>query len=428
MTAATTEQVAPIEGKPWIQRRRAYIAYALILFNVYGSILSFGPYLEYYYTNQKYGTDGVSQAAAIIAARLLCLCVAPLPIAREFLRGYWRGSIYLSSGFIVACHLVPHWLPYWYLQLLVGGVVHGLALGALTTAGLLVLGTHYKNNIPLVSMIGSAAGFIGALVYTGVAYQFLPNFKDDLASYANTAITVLTLAPACYLPKQMKHYKTVNLFKTDVKTPPRPPSSFKSKPALLSLLGIWLISFGTFVWPTYLILQLSNAPALVFATEATRQLFVMYSLAIPSSIIATLPWLRYRLGPVNAFICAAAMVGICYFNPAWMPFQVIAWFHSPAYGICLGVMMALYFKVVYTVTMFDRPKGSPLCHFDVGVALGGVGLAAAAGVLVMGLLADFVEAGLRWGMTVTGGVMMVGAACLLWGRLEGTGRKFYYAV
>ena len=101
--------------------------------------------------------------------------------------------------------------------------------------------------------------------------------------------------------------------------------------------------------------------------------------------------------------------------------------HAAVYGICLGVVMALYVKVLYTVTMFNRRKGSPVCHFDVGLGIIGGGVSAAVGILFTALLTDQVEGGLRLALTVVAGVMFAGAVCMAIGRFWGAERKFYMA-
>jgi hypothetical protein len=428
MASTTSINETSATGNPWIRRRQTYLAHALILFNLYGTLLSYGPYLEYYYTAQKYGINNVATVSSSLALRLFCVCVVPLPVAYCYLQN-------LRNGFYVLYLLVP-FCPLiallespgaWPLILPVQGF-QGLALGALASLGVLALGTHYKNNIPLASTIGCAAGFMGAVVHTGVAYAFLANSKHTYAYIASTVINAVTLCPAAMLIKRNSYYARLGFLKTKEKKVERPSSSFKNKSSLLSIVGLWLISIGLFVWPTYIILQMSHTPSKIYPVEATTSLLLMHGCGFVGAILGPLPFFRHRLGAVNIFICASFIAAASYVDPAWIPSKTIAMCHAPIYGLCLGVLLSLLVKVFYTITQFNRPEAGPPCHFDVGICLIGTGVSAALGIALVGLMMDMIGDGLRLGLTAVAGIMFCGTVCLAVGRFWGTGWKGWVIV
>ena len=136
--------------KPWRARRLTNIAHALILFNVYGIALSYGPYLEYYYNTDTYGHLSLLQASSPGAALLFALFLPVLPITWLYRRGWWRSTLYLSTAVAIVSHAPPLFSTHHtFAILLARSLIQGLSLGTLATTSTHILSTHYNHNIAL---------------------------------------------------------------------------------------------------------------------------------------------------------------------------------------------------------------------------------------------------------------------------------------
>ncbi|KAF2654915.1 MFS general substrate transporter [Lophiostoma macrostomum CBS 122681] len=444
---STFASMASYSKKPYVQRKRAYVAQALILFNAYGTTLSFGPYCEYYYNTNTLGHGGSTQLVSLlqislgIAAHILALFTAPLPIGSLFMHSkYWKASLVIATVIAIASALLPVWCQHWW-QLLLVRVAQGLSLGALATLGILCTATHYRNNIPLASLVGAASAGLGSCVYTVVAYINLqwvvvgaygdsqrPWAALKKAYYTNSGICAGTLAIAALLlcrneewVKGMKTSGPAHSTSTDdIKLP------FKKKGTAVFIVGLCLVFFGLFVWPTYSVLILSNAQNHMFPTIPMWQLIFSYAAAALFSALSTTVFARRRLGAVNMIIGASLLAGCAHLNVGYMPFELVAWINNIAFGACLGVIMSLYVRASSSFLM--RPWGSKaLIKLTGTLAL--LGVAGASGVVVVAVMIEGgTKEGVQLPLTVSGSCMMAGAALIGVGRWMRSGGKSRVAI
>jgi hypothetical protein len=200
--ASRETQISAENVKKWRtsrnDRKQSYIAQALILFNVWGIPLSFGPYPKFFFTNRW--KHPVLQVSSIVAVQLFCIFGAGVPVLWLYQYEYWRTTIIIASFTAIACQWALHICTRWMTILLVQGIGIGISLGALYSMGTLVLSSHHKNNHPLTSMVSVSAGFLGAVCYTCIA--LLPIRSSLLLNAAyifNCTLTTFTLLLACVL-------------------------------------------------------------------------------------------------------------------------------------------------------------------------------------------------------------------------------------
>ncbi|KAF2744695.1 hypothetical protein M011DRAFT_408031 [Sporormia fimetaria CBS 119925] len=305
-------------------------------------------------------------------------------------------------------------------EVILRGAAQGFALGTLVTVSTLCTASHYKNNIALASTISSSAAFLGAVVYTGIAYGFLPKSQPDMAYLASFGITAGTLGISGWLIKQNRFYSRLRM---SPQAQRQPTYGFKTTSSLLFPLGFCLTFSGIFIWPAYMILLIVSPPAQAPVSIAYQQALLMHAFGFLSAAFSCSPWLRSRLGPVNTFISASGIAGACYLTPGWMPWSIITLPLSLVYGACLGAILSLYIKVLYTAAWFGHPeprtRGAP--HLGVGIVLAVSGTLAACGVLGAAAMVD-AGLGFRWGMSGSGGVVVLGAVVMGVGRVVGVGR------
>ncbi|KAF2874393.1 major facilitator superfamily domain-containing protein [Massariosphaeria phaeospora] len=410
----------PSDEKEWTSRKRTYCAQALILFNAYGIPLSFGPYLEYYY-NTMYPHTPLWQLSLIPAVQVFLL-FSMGPVGRWLYdHRVYRTSIFFATLLGSACLAVAgsNCRQFWQ-ALIAQGVGLGVSLGILLAIGRLSLSSHYKNNFPLASMISASAGFVGALVYTAVGYGCLRVNKIMLLSWLNAAITLATLLVALGLVRRSKRY-------TLPAGPPTPILSiFRNTSSSLFLVGFFCVFFSLFAWPVHIVLFLSNGPGHIWPETATIILMATFGIAIFFAAYAANPYSRRSFGPVNTFIAASLLGGLCPLSPAWMPFSEVVSGYSVAYGTVLGAVLALHVKVI---SVFCSGDGKVFVDMPTQVSrvMSLAGLVAAVGIVAMSALATAGEQGLAWAWTVSGLVMFVGGLLVgvaRWLRCRG----FYVAI
>jgi MFS family permease len=434
-------------SKPYVQRKRTYVAQALILFNAYGITLSFGPYFEYYYNTNSLGRASPAklvsllQISLIIAAHILALFSAPLPIGSLFLRTrYWKASLGVATVIAVVSALLPIWCQHWW-QLLLVRVAQGFSLGTLATLATLCTATHYRNNLPLASLVGAASAGIGACVYTTVAYinlqWIIVGMPDDpqrpwgalkKAYYMNGGICAGTLVLAALL--LCRNEAWVKGMKTSIPVE-RPPTvgiklPFKEKGTAVFIAGLFLVFSGLFVWPTYSVLILSNAQGHMYPTIPMFQLIISHAVTALFSALSTTTFARRRLGPVNMLIGSSVLAGCAHLNVGYMSSELVAWVSNVVFGACLGVIMALYIRAV--TSFLTGPWGSKVLVKLAGILVL-LGVAAAGGVVVIAAMLEMgTEEGVQEQLTVSGSLMTAGAGLMGVGRWMRSGGKIRVSI
>lgn len=100
---------------------------------------------------------------------------------RHLHRSGWRLTFLFATLISVCAHLPLQWLKSYLPTLILQSPLVGIALGTLTALSTLVLSTHYRANVPLVSTQSGFMGFLGAVVYAIVGVR----------PYAHTTTAVL---------------------------------------------------------------------------------------------------------------------------------------------------------------------------------------------------------------------------------------------
>ncbi|KAF1845207.1 uncharacterized protein K460DRAFT_355052 [Cucurbitaria berberidis CBS 394.84] len=399
-------------------RVRTYYAQALILFNVYGAPLSFGPYLEYYHTTTL-PTTPLWSLSLIVAIQIFSIFAVPYPIWMIYHQWPNRRRIMIftsvlavvgAQGSLIFCKS--------HLELmLLQGLLLGSGLGALLTLGTLFLGSHYRFNLPMTSWISAIGGFAGALVYTTIGWLFLRRDQWKAANAANLGISIATLLTAFFLAK---HSEKGNM-QLDVEAPQSLKSIFIENGALWFVVGYVLVFFGLFIWPIYVLLILSHAPALYWPDSGGWTLVAMFGSALISSPISANERFRKHVPPVESFSAACLFAGASIIAPAWVPqfWFSVGW--GAGYGFALGAILTLHINVV----AIFHPLGI-VWHPDMPVrgalmmALGG--LSAAAGLVTVAVLLENKENGTKIAAVLTMVCMMFGGtmiAGIWWWRYKG---------
>jgi MFS family permease len=451
-TVASKEtQVSAENAKKWKKsrndRKQSYIAQASILFNVWGIPLSFGPYLEFYYTNRW--RHPVLQVSSIIAVQIFCLLGAGVPVLWLYQHEYWRTTIIVASFTAIACQWVLYICTQWMAILLVQGFGIGTSLGTLYSMGTLILGSHHKNNYPLTSMVSVSASFLGAVCYTCIA--LVPMGSPSLLKTAyviNATITTFTLLSACFLMRRSDvtsskttikitssgntTHKTTTIMTNNYCTLKRAlPSPGHCNPLLES--GTWLFAVGyiltftgLFIYLFYSVLLTPTSPSYTFPITPTWHLIITYAVATLTAPFAANMRLRCTLGSVNTFIAATFVATACIIVPVWFPYPGVGIPYNILYGIALGTILPLHTKAL---SVFHWSKFS--YHDDmparVAVVQAVAGLFVAIGIVWTGWVVDhtgergrFVwkDTGLGFGVggTVAAYVMLGGAILMMWAR------------
>ena len=400
------------------RRVRTYYAQALILFNVYGIPLSFGPYLEYYHTTLL-PTTSLWSLSLIVAIQILCIFAAPYPAWIIYHRWPKQRRIMIlvsvlavvgAQGSLIICntHLTI---------MLLQGLLMGCGLGALFTLGTLFLGSHYRFNLPMASWISAIGGFAGALLYTATVWQCLRRDHWKTANATCLGISIATLLTAFFLAK---HSQKGNK-QLDVQAPHSLRAIFVEKGGLWFVAGYILVFFAIFIWPVYVLLLLSHAPAFHWPDAGAWTLLAMFGTALISSPTCANVRFRHHLSPVTSFSAACLFAGASIIAPAWVPQLWFAVGWGAAYGIALGAILTLHINVVAAF----HPQGGvwrpdmPMRGVFM-MALGG--MSAAAGLVVTAVVLERKENGIKLVAIVATGCMMLGGAMiagLRWWRCQG---------
>lgn len=382
------------------QRNKTTWAHALILFNTLGIPFSQGVWLEQRYINALNDKSLVA-LAVIPGLQLLFLLSTPLLVGSIYhIRGPrsgWRITLLISSPIAVACQLLPQWLKNYIPTLFLTGPITGIALGTLFILSTLVLSSHYKSNIPLVSMQSWSIGYAGALVYTLIA-----KMAGEYKHVVTAGVMAVTLGVA-------------NVLISRVETRQRPAMEmqmpswrevWRDEQTLVFVGGYVLVFFGIFGSPIYITLHLRLDTSVALCT-----LLATFGTAAMSASMVASRTVSRRLGPVNTFVAGSVFAGAVSILPVWMPRRDVAIISGAAYGIGLGAMVALHVKVA---SVFSSEGKSGVWHADmparaaIAVALGGV--SAFVGLLVNAVVIESIKNGARIASAIAAGAIVVGGA------------------
>jgi len=383
-------------------RNRAVWAQALVLFNVVGVPLSQGVYLEYYY-NSVLGTSSLIPLAAIPGLQVLCILATPLLVGwlyhRRGQRSGWRLTFFVASLVAVCAQLALQWIKKYILLLILQGLLLGISLGTLFTLSTLVLSSHYRFNLPLVSTQSGFMGFLGAVVYSIVADLGLQGHKT-IAPAATAGILGATLLAANFLIRRVDQDTSFQTPQLSMTLPSRPITILKEKGTLPFVLGYILIFFGLLTFPIYIVLILPSS-------TGTWTIITTLATAALSACLSANPSIRRRLGPVNTFIAAAMSAGAVSILPFWMPYTWLSILAGGLYGIGLGAIVALHIKVS---TVFHKEKAVWATDMPARAAMlmALAGMSTFGGLVVSAVLMEMMRNGGRIASCVAAGCLVGG--------------------
>jgi hypothetical protein len=407
-------------------RNQARCAHALVLFNVIGIPLSHGVNLEYHFTT-AFPTTSLTLIVLIIALQLLCIFAMPFPVGyfyhKRGQRSGW-GVLFITAALLASCaQLLCHWTQTYILAMILQGPILGLALGTVYTLSTLVLSSHYRHNLPLVSMQSVSIGFLGAITYTLIAKYGVRT--RGVANFASAGILLVTLLLARILFRRAKEEQNepwTKMPQLDIRLPRNISSIYKEDGTIFFLIGYILVFFGIFTFPLYTILILSQTPALYDLSIGSWVLVATLATAAISAPLTASPWFRKHIGPVDTFVASAIFSGAVSIIPAWMPVTFYLCVLAGAlYGIGLGAILALHMKV-WTCFHWSTASWHPDMGARAGIVSGVAGLSACVGLLVGAIVLEGMENGVRVGSVVSA-VCLVGGGVFVavgrWRRVRG---------
>jgi hypothetical protein len=416
-------------------------AQALLLTSVLGTPLSYAAYLEYYFST-LFPNTSLLLLALPIALQILTISLAPFPIGLLYTelgrRAYWKLLFAFAAVVAVASQITLYWITSYTGILVLQGALLGSALGTLLTLGTLVLSSHYRGDVPLVSVQSGFAGFAGAVLHTTLARFSLQGSKGEgyegFSQAASGGLMGGTLLVAFFLLTRVKtdeskrwsvkyslHLALPREFLRDLT---------QVKGMLWFIVGYMLVSFGVLVYPIYAITLLTQSPSLFSPDQGFYALLAMLAVAALSASGAANSRIMGRVGPVNMFVAATIFAGAVMLAPVLYPRVYISVLLGGVYGIALGAMVSLHMIVaaifVSTKEGWRWADDMP-ARVAVVVALGGI--SAFGGILVAAFVAQGGESGENVALKVAGACLVGGGLLIGLVRLIRWKEKgFLYAV
>ncbi|KAF2449165.1 hypothetical protein P171DRAFT_480270 [Karstenula rhodostoma CBS 690.94] len=413
-------------NKDRTRRVLAYYTHAVVTFHTFGIPLSAGLTLEYYH-NSLFLETRLSQISLIVGIQWLGIFALEDLAWRAYRWKHWRWTYMAVSLVLVLCHgIIARDAKPWGLSLVMRALT-GFCLGFLRSMTLRCLASHYNDNAAEVSMQGGAAGLLGALVHSLVAWTFLrmDNYKG--LAWANFYVVLFTLVPTLggLFPAREQESTDGDTPKRDRQIPrlmhrksTRATQSLPGKFGMqrntsldiiddcFLLIGLLLVFAHVVVWPIFFPLLLSSRPLYEYPDFAAYWLLGTFGAGALTAAFFARPWPRRGLGVVNTFTAAAILAGSLLIIAAWVANFWVWGIISVLYGLCLGPLLALHMKV------FDL-----LCKYWTKTRLFpfGLGIVVFGGVSVAGLMIQDLGSG-SVALTVSGVVMLLGGCCMAVGR------------
>ncbi|KAG9193784.1 hypothetical protein G6011_03819 [Alternaria panax] len=337
-------------------------AQALVLFNVFGIPLSSATRLEHDFTS-VFPTKSLVSLAAILGLQILVLFASPLPIGYLYNmllnwkhQYWWTNSVWkLLFGVAVIVATTSELLSYkvqkdYIAILLLRGLALGGALGTCFTTSTLVLASHYRNDVPLVSVQPGFAGFAGAVVYTIIAHFAFQSATGGEMAYLYSGgggIMGATLLAAFFLLVGLNpHEETfwTQKYKLHLCVS---KGFFRHVRGggMWFILGYMLVFMGVLVYPIYCVVLLTQVPGLFLPDAATYGVFGMLSVAaISGSFVANMRSLK-KVGAVNIFVAASVLAGAVCLAPVVYSRLYVVVPLALVYGVALGAILSLHMIV-----------------------------------------------------------------------------------
>jgi MFS family permease len=414
-------------------RNRAVWGQALVLFNVVGIPLSQGVYLEYYF-NAALHSNSLSALAIIPALQITCILCMPIFVGWFY---HWRGQrsgwrvMFVSAMVLaLAAQLPLQWIKSYTITMLLQGPLLGVALGTLFTLSTLVLSSHYRFNLPLVSMQSGFTGFLGAVCYTFVARQGLqmhgPGHFAPAATAGIFAITLLAAHLLIHRVEENEFPPDIPKSHSDLKLPKSIGKIIKEQGTIWFILGYILVFFALFIFPIYITIILTQSPATNDPLTATFVPIITFASAAVSASISANPIFRKRIGLLDTFIASCIFAGAASLLPFFMPNLPVSLPCGAAYGIGLGAIISLHVKAT-TVFHGEKVVWHPDMPVRAAVMMVLAGCSAFAGLLASAFVIEYVASGVRIVASCAMGCMIVGGCLIAFARWRRC-RKIWVAM
>ncbi|KAL6712290.1 hypothetical protein ACN47E_000167 [Coniothyrium glycines] len=393
-------------------------AQALVLFNVVGIPLSYGTYLEFYF-NSTHTNKSLTSLSIPVALQILCILSMPFAAGYVYHRlgdkWWWRLIFVASSCAALSAQVALQWLHAYLFILVFQGFVLGVALGVLFTISTLVLASHYKNNIPLVSMQSGFASFLGAVIYSILARQSFRTQYSGRSGFAQAASAGLlggTLLCACILMKRVKEDQTKPesiQHRLKIRWPQGLMQDLAREGAAWFILGYMLVFFGIFIYPIYIVLVLASTPTLGFPDSCTTTLLVCLGIAALSACVVGNDCACTRVGPVNMLVTASIFGGAVLLAPVRLQLLAITTTLGAMYGLALGSFLALHIMVAAVFLSPNKMWAEDMpARVAIVMVLGG--LSAFAGIVSLAVVMEAYEHGVDIALRIAGASVVVGGA------------------
>jgi hypothetical protein len=380
-------------------------------------------------------TKSLTSLAVIIGLQIFILLASPLPVGHLYnaLANRKHGSRWSSWGWkllfgvAVVVATTSEFLSYavqknYIAILLLRGLVLGGALGTCFTISTLVLASHYRNDVPLVSVQSGFAAFAGAVVYTVIA-RFA--FQDvglgvGLAYVYSGGVMGATLLSAFLLLVGLKS-EDEELWTQRYKHHLCMPKGFLQDArggGMWFILGYILVFAGVLVYPVFSVVLLTQAPGLFFPDAAAYGILSMLGVAaVSGSVVANLRSLK-KVGAVNIFVAASVLAGaICLASVLYPRLYVVVLF-AGAYGVALGAILSHHMIVA---AMFLSKKVEGRWEDDmparVAIIMALAGLGAFGGIVGAAALLEGNKNGEKVVIKVAGACMIGGGLLIGFARM-----------
>ncbi|CAN9130745.1 unnamed protein product [Alternaria alternata] len=432
-------------------RNRSIYAQALVLFNVLGIPLSSASRLEHDFTS-VFPIKSLTSLAVVIGLQIFILLASPLPVGHLYnalanrKHGYrwssWGWNLLFGVAIVVAT--TSEFLSYtvqknYIAILLLRGLVLGGALGTCFTISTLVLASHYRNDVPLVSVQSGFAAFAGAVVYTVIA-RFA--FQDAGLGGANSGggleyvysggVMGATLLSAFLLLVGLKP-EDEKLWTQRYKLHLCMPKGFLEDArggGMWFILGYILVFAGVLVYPVFSVVLLTQLPGLFFPDAAAYGILGMLGVAaVSGSVVANLRSLK-KVGAVNIFVAASVLAGAICLAPVLYPRLYVVVLLAGAYDVALGAILSLHMIVA---AMFLSKKVEGRWEDDmparVAIIMAMAGLGAFGGIVGAAALLEGNKNGEKVVIKVAGACMICGGVLIGFARMwRWRWKAAFYAV
>jgi hypothetical protein len=318
--------------------------------------------------------------------------------------------------------------------LLVRGLVLGGALGTCFTISTLVLASHYRNDVPLVSVQSGFAAFAGAVVYTVIArFAFQDAGLDGGLAYVYSGgVMSATLLSAFLLLVGLKS-EDEELWTQRCKLHLCMPKGFLEDArggGMWFILGYILVFAGVLVYPVFNVVLLTQVPGLFFPDAAAYGILGMLGVAaVSGSVVANLSSLR-KVGAVNVFVAASVLAGAICLAPVLYPRLYVVVLLAGVYGVALGAILSLHMIVA---AMFLSKKVEGRWEDDmparVAIIMALAGLGAFGGIVGAAALLEGNKNGEKVVIKVAGACMIGGGVLIGFARMwRWRWKAAFYAV